>query len=67
MVSSGNNNFLTCINCNVKCIGNIKVLKFYLVVGTYVDEMGPDGIANNVGLGLSSDMVHRLGLVGYED
>ena len=36
MVSSGNNNFLTCTNGN-RCIGNIKVLKFYLVVGTYVD------------------------------
>ena len=41
MVSSGNNNFLTCTNGN-RCIGNIKVLKFYLVVGTYVDEMGWD-------------------------
>ena len=42
MVSSGNNNVLTCTNGNVKCMGNIKVLKFYLVVGAYVDEMGWD-------------------------
>ena len=40
MVSSGNNNFLTCTNGN-RYIGNIKVLKFYLVVGTNVDEMSP--------------------------
>ena len=47
MVSSGNNTFLTCTNGN-RCIGNIKVLKFYLVVGTYVDEMGWDGIEKDV-------------------
>ena len=41
MVSSGNNNFLTCTNGN-RYIGNIKVFKFYLVVGTNVDEMGWD-------------------------
>ena len=49
MVSSGNNNFLTCTNGN-RYIGNIKVLKFYLVVGTNVDEMGWDGIEKDVRL-----------------
>ena len=49
MVSSGNNNFLTCTNGN-RCIGNIKVLKFYLVVGTNVDEMGWVGIEKDVRL-----------------
>ena len=49
MVSSGNNNFLTCTNGN-RYIGNIKVLKFYLVVGTNVDEMGWDGIEKEIRL-----------------
>ena len=49
MASSGNNNFLTCTNGN-RYIGNIKVLKFYLVVGTNVDEMGWDGIEKDVRL-----------------
>ena len=38
-----------------------KVLKFYLVVGTNVDEMGWDGIETDVRLGVSSDVVYRLG------
>ena len=53
MVSSGNNNFLTCTNGN-RCIGNIKVLKFYLVVGTYVDVC----INQMVDTHLSKDLEH---------